>query len=172
MNKIEKIIETVGEIQRFKEDSLIKKKILAKRFEKEILIISIGKNYFAFKIEYLKEICEINNNIITIPFVPSYILGIIHFRGAIISILSLLKILGLKDNNKYYKILVLEDKFLIGVPFNEIVDLIGINMKAIKKLKRDDSNKNINFLSEGFKYKGKIAYIIDIPKIYSSRFLK
>lgn len=171
MVKKERINEIIKEVERQKSD----KEKETNKIIKDFLIIGIGSNYFALQLEYLREIFDLANkkDIVPIPFTPDYIMGVINVRGEIIPVISILKILGIKEKNAdYMKIAIIDEKFKAALPFTDLIDLKAVGIKNIKTIKDAAKKTKEQFIMQEFDYEGKTTGIIDLIKIYASDFLR
>ncbi len=171
MGKKERINEIIKEVEQHKLD----KEKETNKIIKEFLIIQIVSNHFALQLEYLREVFDLSSkkDIVPIPFTPEHILGVINVRGEIIPVISILKILGIKEKNSdYMKVAIVDEKFKIAIPFTDIVDLKTIDIKNIKTIKDAAKKTKEQFIMQEFDYEGIMIGVIDLIKIYSSDFLK
>ncbi len=168
MEKKERINEIIKEIKNNKEIDKEKVKV-----EKKYFILNIDSILFAIQLEYLKEIFDLPNkkDIVSIPFTPQYIMGVINVRGEIMPVISFLKILGIEEKKgDYKKIAIIDEKFKIAFPFSEIVDLNTMDIKNLKTIKNATVKNKEQFLTQEFEYENNAVNIIDILKIYSSEY--
>jgi len=169
MDKKERINEIIREVEKGKTKDKEKSKII-----KDFLIIDIGGSLFGLQLEYLREIIDLHDqkDIVSIPFTPEYIMGIINVRGEIIPCLSVLKILGIDESiDSYKKIAILDEKFKTAFPFTEIIDLKAVDIKDIKAVKNASKISKEQLITQEFDYNKQVINIIDILKLYSSEFL-
>jgi len=72
----------------------------------EVVVCSVGREYFALPLESLAEIFKVSE-ITPLPSSPPYLVGVINVHGNLASVLSLGKILGLKDSREEGLLLIL-----------------------------------------------------------------
>ncbi len=164
----------INEIIEAKKNESLKKGETSK-FVKELLIIEINASYYAIQLEYLREVLDVpdKESIIPIPFTPSYIIGVMNLRGDIIPVISILEILGINEKEKdNLKLAVLDLKFKIAFPFKDIIDLEAVEVREMKELKNAAKKEDEQFISYELDYHGKTVSVIDIYKVYSSRYFK
>ena len=169
MDNTENLNELIRDIEKSKTKNTEAAKIV-----KEFLMIEIEDKDLAIQIEYLREVFDLNSekDIVPIPFTPDYINGIINVRGEIVPVLSILKVIGYPEKSKAYeKIAVIDEKFKIALPFNNIIDLKMIDLKDIKMIQDISMDSNHQFVSQEFLYQDRIIRIIDILKLYESDYL-
>ncbi len=170
MAKKEKINEIIKEAEKDSKKEKEKSKIV-----KDFLIIDYDSNYLALQLEYLREVFDLNNikDIVSIPFTPDYILGIINVREEIIPVISLHKILGLDEkSHDFKKIAILDVKFKIAIPYMDILDLKIMDIDKIKLIKNASKKEKDQLITQEFEFNDKIIGVIDILKIYSSEYLQ
>jgi chemotaxis signal transduction protein len=141
---------------------------------KEFLVIDSGTALIGIQVEYLREVFDIQdmNDIIPIPFSPTYVLGIINVRGEIVPVLSFEQVLGLEDTDtEYTKMVIIEEKFKIAFPVKDIVDLKAQEIKALTAIKDIKRPADEQLFFQEFDYSGKMVIIVDILKLYGTSYL-
>ncbi len=168
MSSSDEVIEILNQIENNNTDKGANNSII-----KEYIIIDIGSIFLALQIEYLKEVFDLANKnlIVPIPGTPDYILGIISVRGEIIPVVSLPAILGVQcmDDN-YSKMLILEEKIKIAIPFHDIIDLKTLSIDTVREVKNASVESSERFISQEFEYNEKVIGIVDLLKLFTSEY--
>jgi chemotaxis signal transduction protein len=141
---------------------------------KEYLVIDVGTALIGIQVEYLREVFDIQdmNDVIRIPFSPQYILGIINVRGEIVPVLSFEQVLGLEESDaQYTKMVIIDEKFKIAFPVKDIVDLKSQEIKSLTAIKDIKRPADEQLFFQEFEYDGRKVIIVDVLKLYGTRFL-
>ncbi len=141
---------------------------------KEFLVVNAGGALLGLHIEYLREVIDASdrNDVIPLPFVPDYLLGVINVRGEIVPVLALARILGLGESEESEpKLVIIDEKFKIAFPVREIVDLKAIDVKELRTIKDSRKKAEDQLLTQEFTYEGATVGVIDILKLYASSYL-
>ncbi len=164
--RIEEILKTAGRDKGAKS--------AATGITKEFLIVGIGNTLIGLHIEYLREVFDLQDqgDVIPLPFVPPYLLGVINVRGEIVPVLALSDILGLDESRAgALKMVIIDEKFKAAFPVREILDLKAIDVKDLRTVRDPTKKSEDHLLTQEFSYEGKTVGVIDVIKLYSSRFL-
>jgi purine-binding chemotaxis protein CheW len=182
-NKIEqakKLVQLNKKTKKTDIASLLKKRAVeaAKTNEKKadttetisVLELLLGKENYAIKTEYLKEI-NVTKKITEIPCTPEYIYGVINIRGNIISVIDLKKFLrlnyvGINDNASV--VVIDYNGVLVAIVADEVIGIKNIDTKKIQKEKPDIvkiSDQYIQGITD------ETVVILDINKILSEESL-
>jgi len=142
------------------------------RIIKEYCIALSGTVLFGVQIEYLREVFDIREraDIVPIPFIPSYLLGIVNVRGEILPVLSLPEIIGIENDDELHKMIVVDAGKKIAFPVRRILDLVQMEISEIRQIKEAGAASDIRFISGEFTYEGKTVFVIDVLKLFSSKF--
>jgi chemotaxis signal transduction protein len=165
-DRIEKIMKAAGTDR--------ERKAAATGITKDFLIVSVGDVLLGLHIEYLREVFDLpeRNDVIPLPFVPPHLLGVINVRGEIVPVLALSEILGLGETPaNALKMVIIDEKFKVAFPVREILDLKAIDVKELRAVKDPAQKAEEHLLTQEFSYAGKPVGVIDVLKLYSSRFL-
>ncbi len=141
---------------------------------KEFLVIDSGTTLIGIQVEYLREVFDITdmNDVIPIPFSPSYILGIVNVRGEIVPVLSFEQVLGLEETDvTYTKMVVIEEKFKVAFPVKDVVDLKAHEIKSLTAIRDIKRPVDEQLFFQEFEYEGKRVIIVDILKMYGTSHL-
>ncbi len=141
---------------------------------KDYLVIDAGTALIGIQVEYLREVFDIQdmNDVIRIPFSPQYILGIINVRGEIVPVLSFEQVLGLEESDaQYTKMVIIDEKFKIAFPVKDIIDLKSQEIKALTAIKDVKRPADEQLFFQEFEYDGRKVIIVDVLKLYGTRYL-
>ena len=127
--------------------------------QEQFVLFNLDNNIYCINIKFVKELVKFKNISITIlPFVPSYIEGVINLRGEFTTIINLKEFLHL--NNKHIKskgLIVLQSKeYKIAILADEIYSIENI-----------DNDKLIHKASGKFDSKYVMAEIVKDDKVYN-----
>jgi purine-binding chemotaxis protein CheW len=165
-NRINEILKNLDE------NKLARKK--GGKIVKDFLIAEVGSALIGFHIEYLREVFDLTemNDIVPVPFTPSFVMGIINVRSEIVPVLSSTGILGISgETGAVTKMIVVDGKFKIGIPVCSIVDLQAVEANALVNVKDPSKNENEHFLTQAFDHGGRQVSVIDVLRLYASHFL-
>lgn len=168
MSTNDNVIEILNEIEQTSTASKSKNRLI-----KDYIIIDINSVLIGLQLEYLREVFDLTKKdlIVTIPYTPDYVMGIISVRDEIIPVLSLLSILNIdKNKENYSKIVILEDKIKIAIPFTDIIDLKSLDISNIKEVKNATLSDNKQFINQEFDYNNNLISIVDLKKVFSSEY--
>ncbi len=149
-------------------------KAAASGITKEFLIVGVGDALIGLHIEYLREVFDLQDrgDVIPLPFVPPHLLGVINVRGEIVPVLALTDILGLGETPEgALKMVIIDEKFTAAFPVREILDMKAIDVKELRAVRDPTKKTEDHLLTQEFTYGGKTVGVIDVLKLYSSRFL-
>lgn len=104
--------------------------------KRPLIIFRLLRSYYGVEISKIKEILK-RPKITPIPFGPPFISGVTHFRGNILSVTNLKRILGLtgKEGVEETRIIVVESGSLeTGILVDEVVDSVEVPIREIDPL--------------------------------------
>ncbi len=144
--------------------------------EKEtFLTFILGKEHFAVNVKRVLEVLE-EQHITPVPRAPESILGIINFRGEIVSVADTRKkfnmpLISLSGDNKYY-IIIFEistshGSVSIAATADSVKDVIEIAPDEIKPIPEMGINFDSRYILGTIKIDDKFIMLIDIEKIFS-----
>ncbi|MFA5879110.1 MAG: chemotaxis protein CheW [Candidatus Margulisiibacteriota bacterium] len=141
---------------------------------KKILIFIVHDQEYAMEIDYVKEVIktvEIN----PLPQVPDYVKGIINYRGKLIHIFEIKKLLGQKkilhDDQK--KIIIVNiNNLVFGFLVDDVIEVKTLNENQID-LPKDllDENFDAIFFNGIIKLEARIIYLLNIESILNQKHL-
>ncbi len=166
MSYVKEIIKNILEEKEIKREEIIYYNFLVAKEHNE--------NY-AIPIDYVTEVCEATTkDLLKIPLIPDYILGILNIRGEIIPIISLNKILNLpvaEEEIKYA--IVIENDFKLGIAVDEVRDIYQISSTSLKPIIHSQETKISNIIPYEFDIEeNRVSNVLDVVALYDSDFIK
>lgn len=105
--------------------------------EKRLFIIfRLLQNHYSIESSKIKEILK-RSKITPLPFSPPFISGVTTFRGNILSVTDLKRILGLarEEDREGMKVIVVESRTMeTGILVDEVIDSVEVSVKQIEPL--------------------------------------
>ncbi len=131
------------------------------------LVCSLDNTLFAFHSTYITKV-EPYVHITYVPGCPEYVLGVIHIRGKIESVLDLRTILGLvkkEPDSKSRIILFKTDKLDSGFLVDSVEDIVSIPQSALQQPLSSLPDAIKLLISGEFHHKNKHIVILDMDKL-------
>jgi len=96
----------------------------------EVVEFSLAHERYAFELGYIRDVCLLKN-LVTLPWIPEYVLGIINLKGWIVSVLDLKKFFELpgSDLTDLNRVIVLQS---LDMEFGILADAI-LGVKSVEK---------------------------------------
>jgi purine-binding chemotaxis protein CheW len=145
-----------------------------KKRKNTFLSFRIGKETFAVSVNKALEVLE-KQYITKVPNVPSYIEGVINFRGKIIPVIDArlkFKLPKREKDEKYvvivFDLLVDDKKMVIGAMADSVHDVIAFEDSNILEVPELGFNYNAEFILGMLKNENSFTMILDIDKVFSS----
>ncbi len=131
------------------------------------LTFNLGKHIYCINAEMVKEVISTKNYAITkIPYVPSYIKGVINLKGDFYTVFSLKELVGVEPQE------VLDEEKMIVIASNDmkvvlLVDEIGnlLNIAPEKFHSQNDLNLNKMFIKSEIYLDNKVYNILDMQRL-------
>ncbi len=131
------------------------------------LTFNLGKHIYCINAEMVKEVISTKNYAITkIPYVPSYIKGVINLKGDFYTVFSLKELVGVESQE------VLDEEKMIVIASNDmkvvlLVDEIGnlLNIAPEKFHSQNDLNLNKMFIKSEIYLDNKVYNILDMQRL-------
>ncbi len=147
--------------------------MINKKKKNTFLSFRIGKETFAVSVQKALEVLE-KQYITQVPNVPTYIEGVINFRGKIIPVIDTrLKFnLPKREKDEKYVVIVFDllienKKLLIGAMADSVNDVIAFDEANILEVPELGFNYNAEFLLGMLKNQESFTMILDIDKVFS-----
>lgn len=157
-NSLESLITTIKKLKEFADPSFFEKEfssdevaaILRERAESlaksstesvnekrgtEVIVFKTGNETYAIDTDHLSEVFPFRE-ITRIPCTPSYILGVVNYRGKIISVTDLKKLFDIQGDflNEKNRILILKkEKMEFGIFADEVIGMVFIDEEKLQK---------------------------------------
>ena len=147
----------------------------SKKKKNAFLSFKIGKETFAVSVHKALEVLE-KQYITQVPNVPSYIEGVINFRGHIIPVIDTRVKFNLPKraaNDKYvvivFDLMVENKKMLIGAMADSVHDVIAFDEENILDIPELGFNYNTEFILGMLKNsENSFTMILDIDRVFSA----
>ncbi len=148
--------------------------MINKKKKNTFLSFRIGNETFAVSVRKALEVLE-QQYITRVPNVPSYIEGVINFRGKIIPVIDARLKFNLSKRAKgekyvviVFDLLVEEKKMIIGAMADSVQDVIAFDEENILEVPELGFNYNAEFILGMLKNENSFTMILDIDKVFSS----
>jgi purine-binding chemotaxis protein CheW len=147
--------------------------MITKKKKNVFLSFKIGKETFAVSVHKALEVLE-KQNITRVPNVPTYVEGVINFRGKIVPVIDTrlkFKLAKKAEDEKYVIIvfdLLLENKnMVIGAIADSVNDVIALDDSNILEVPELGFNYNADFIVGMLKNADSFTMILDIDKVFT-----
>ncbi len=131
------------------------------------IIFRLSQDYYGIEISKIKEILK-KPKITPLPFGPRFISGVTHFRGNILSVTDLKRILGLprEEGREETKLIVVESRSMeTGILVDEVVDSAEIPANQIPPFSHPLQEEMEGVLEGICKWKERWVGLINIDKV-------
>lgn len=137
------------------------------------LAFKVGNEFFAI---YIKNVIVVlrKNGLTSVPKTADYIVGILQFRGEIISVVSAKKKLNIPEGEEFKRQVVIVVEFeknntvsKLGILADKVLGVMNISESEIKPVLEFGNYYNPEFLKGAFKHKENIITILNVEKIFS-----
>lgn len=109
----------------------------------KVLVFKISEEKFALDIKYINNITE-RMDFIPVPNSPDYIKGLINLRGSIITILKISALFNIEEKEFNNIIVFSIDDESVGLPVDEVLEVVDIDESIIQILERDSKKDYIS----------------------------
>lgn len=109
----------------------------------QLVVFRLDKEEYGIEIGFAREIIRIPEQITKIPYMPSYIEGMIDLRGKMIPIIDMKKRFGFQQTERSVdrRLLILDlESVLWGVIVDDVSEVIKIEEQAIGRLSAEISS--------------------------------
>jgi purine-binding chemotaxis protein CheW len=137
------------------------------------LSFMVCNELFAVNVSKVLEVLQ-KQHITRVPNAPSYITGIINFRGEVVPVFESRKKFNLPERDKElpYVIIVLDlsmdtDVFLIGAMVDWVRDVITIDDADIKPVPTMSKDFKADFLNGIYKQQNDFIMILNVEKVFT-----
>lgn len=103
----------------------------------EVIEFNVNNEKYAFNIKYINEVFK-PKKVTPLPCTPSFIIGIINFRGKILSVVDIRNFIGfthdIKDFNEVRQVIVVKvNDFEVGILVDNVLGYYSISVEEIQK---------------------------------------
>lgn len=101
----------------------------------QLIVFRVGNEFYALDVLEIKEIVPMPR-VTAIPNAPPAIMGIINLRGNVITVFSLMAVLGLDaspDSESKVIVVMIEDQ-AVGLVVNEVTETLKVSGSDVEKL--------------------------------------
>ena len=146
--------------------------------ENTYLSFNVGREYFAVNVRKVLEVLE-KQTINQVPNAPSYVSGVINFRGEIITVVEARAKFGLpvREQDSKFVIIVMElqrgdDKHTMGVITDRVRDVLLIHPRDIKPVPKMDNDFDTSFLFGVAQIDEQFLMLLNVDKVFSDSEVK
>ena len=136
----------------------------------QYVVFKLGQEEYGIDIMNVSEI-SMYQEIIKVPNVPSFIEGIINYRGSVIPIICLAKRFSIEpkevNNNTRIIIINLEDR-QVGFIVDEASSTIRINSEDIDPTPNITSNIDMKYIKGVGKPNNRLIILVDLEKVLTN----
>lgn len=103
----------------------------------EVIEFNVNNEKYAFDIKYINEVFK-PKKVTPLPCTPSFIIGIINFRGKILSVVDIRNFIGfthdIKDFNEVRQVIIVKvNDFEVGILVDNVLGYYSISVEEIQK---------------------------------------
>lgn len=129
------------------------------------VVIQLGRELYAVAMTEVREFCHARQ-VTPIPCCPKHIIGNMNLRGDILTLVDVRPVLMLNLDDNWTEIMVVEsDGLRIGVPVNNVLDVIFSVPSDHLPLPTHASELNQDYCTSAIAYHDRIACILDIKNL-------
>jgi chemotaxis signal transduction protein len=137
------------------------------------LSFTICGDHYAVNVAKVLEVLQ-EEHITPVPNAPSFIRGIINFRGDVVPVFETRVRFNLPDRNgsDSYNIIVLDisegaDMFRMGAVVDKVKDVISIDDSEIKPVPTMSKEFNTEFLQGVYKLNNEFIMLLNVEKVFT-----
>lgn len=137
------------------------------------LSFTICGDHYAVNVAKVLEVLQ-EEHITPVPNAPSYIRGIINFRGDVVPVFETRVRFNLpgRGSSESYNIIVLDvsegaDMFRLGAVVDKVKDVISIDDTDIKPVPAMSKEFNTDFLQGIYKLQNEFIMLLNVEKVFS-----
>lgn len=103
----------------------------------EVIEFNVNNEKYAFDIKHINEVFK-PKKVTPLPCTPSFIIGIINFRGKILSVIDIRNFIGfthdIKDFNEVRQVIIVKvNEFEVGILVDNVLGYYSISTEEIQK---------------------------------------
>jgi len=131
-----------------------------------LAVVLLNGEYFGINLGVVREFTDIRQ-VTPVPCTPDRIIGNMNLRGEILTLVDIRKILNMSaDTKSLSKAIVVEIEDLVaGIVFDEILDIIHLNVADIATIPAALNSANREYLRGTAFYEEKIIAVLNLQKL-------
>ncbi len=152
----------------------LKKSIAEIQFSNDegVLVVQIGGEYLGFPLELIVDVDTLDRfSISVVPAAPNYILGQINWRGSILPLLEIGRVLQLEIGSRQEFVVVEIDKIKVCVAIDRILDVAYLARSEIDMMPNTGNRAGQNYLRGMTKYADGLMYLVKLKESIEQEFL-
>jgi len=140
------------------------------------VIFSLGKMYFGVSVRQVIEVLQFIE-IVQVPKSADFIIGVINFRGEVVTVIDMYKLFHIDDFNGIRKnILVMDlgveyDGAYLGIQVDKVLDVKEIHLRDLSNAPETGFKFNPEYLLGVYNDQDKMILIMNALKILSEEML-
>ncbi len=144
--------------------------------EKQVVVFDLNNNEYAIEIIDVNEIIIANDQkIFPVPNMPEYVIGVINYRGKVLSIIDLKIAFGLDSDN--YKesskiIIINNNNKLIGFIVDEVEEILKISEEDIHPNPQTMGENDYKVMEEIIMIDERIIAILNLNNFFKNKVIK
>jgi purine-binding chemotaxis protein CheW len=174
LTEIEDVLRRVEQLRRSFDADICAAPPEAIKQAEEYLLVTLAGERYAYPLTHALEIIK-TPTIVPVPSVPSAILGIINFRGQVLSVSRIHGLLGLTASEAGARARIIVTKRLpltTGILVDGVEKIVAIGAEEVHPLPVTISDERTTFL-RGEAYLGdEVVFLLDMEKICESEELR
>ncbi len=131
----------------------------------QIIVIRLGDEQYGVDISSVDNIAKLQP-VTRIPKMPHYLKGVINYRGEVLPVMSMRRMMGLEDDviTKNSRIIVLKlgQEGNVGFVVDEVREVVTISMDEIEKTPYNANDERANLVNAVGKHNGELISLIDL----------
>jgi purine-binding chemotaxis protein CheW len=132
-----------------------------------VAIIKLANEFLAVELNTTEGFANLTK-LTPIPCCPSHIMGSMNLRGDHLTIVDIRNLLNISHTQEtiFHNVMVIKcSNFSLGVPIDEIVDVVHLRTDAINKMPSTIDIENRQYLKGMVNYANEMLALVDIPKL-------
>jgi len=140
--------------------------------EIQVVLFSLSEALYGADVHQVREVREVRE-ITPVPYAPPYVEGVTNLRGEVIPVIDLKKRFNIAENkeskNKIMLVVQGEDKKVIGVIVDSVMEVISISQSDIERTPDILSMSNSNYILGVAKRGEDLIILLDLKRIVSKK---
>jgi purine-binding chemotaxis protein CheW len=140
--------------------------------EEGVLVVQIGSEYVGFPLELIVDVDTLDRFPLSpVPVAPQYLLGQLNWRGEILPLLELGRILQIAALPRQEMIVVQIDGVKMGIGVDRIFDVVYLGVDQIEEPPMSMSGQLRTYLRGVTKYEDGLMYLVKLRELVQREFL-